>query len=363
MPSEPASVKREIELDFIRGIAILLVLICHYRTHEKLISSTVLDRIQSWGWIGVDIFFVLSGFLVGGLLLKEWKNTGKTDALRFLKRRALKIWPAYYLFLLTAAVIHVRPFKSFLWQNLLNIQNYIPSTLSHTWSLAVEEHFYLSLAAVMALWGVKRWKPSTLLAWCIATALGAEILRAALILTHRPFFYYTHTRIDALLMGVGLAILRHFYPERFAMLQRRRILLCLVAAAALCALYLDADAIPEPQSMTSPFLITLVDYASAALLLLLYHPRKKHWQPYRLVARVGFFSYGIYLWHVSVLRPVDWVTQHLPQALAPAASTLLPYLLAIPLGILATKLVEQPFLRLRERLMPASVAEPRVLVS
>jgi peptidoglycan/LPS O-acetylase OafA/YrhL len=362
MPSKPAAVKRDIELDFIRGIAILLVLIFHYRTRNRLISSPFLNRIEAFGWTGVDIFFVLSGFLVGGLMLKEWKTTGKVDAVRFLKRRAFKIWPAYYLFLLAAAVIHVRPLKSFFWQNLLNIQNYIPTTLSHTWSLAVEEHFYLSLAALMALVSVKRWRPATLLMGCIVAALSVEALRAALILTHREFFFYTHTRVDALLLGVALAIVRYFYPEWFAFLQRQRIVLCLLVAAALAGLYFNTDLATEPQRMTSPYLITVVDYASAALLLLLFRPGKRHRMPYRLLARIGVFSYGIYLWHVSVIRPVDWAVRHVPAAIAPVTSTFLPYLLAIPLGIAAAKLVELPFLKLRERVVPATIPEPQIPV-
>jgi peptidoglycan/LPS O-acetylase OafA/YrhL len=362
MKAKPASPKREIELDFIRGVAILLVLNFHYQSHNRLTSSPFLLRIQTFGWIGVDIFFVLSGFLVGGLMLKEWRVTGKVDALRFLKRRAFKIWPSYYLFLLVAAVAHVRPWNSFLWQNLLNIQNYIPTTLSHTWSLAVEEHFYLGLAALIALCALRRWRVSSLLIGCIATALAVETLRAALILMHRSFFFYTHARIDALLLGVALAILRQFYPEWFARLQGQRILLCLLVAAALAALYLDTDAAPAPQYMSSPFLITLVDYGSAALLLLLYRPAKKHWMPYRIVARMGIFSYGIYLWHVSVLRPVDAVLRYFPHAIVRVTSTFLPYLLAIFIGIAATKMVELPLLRVRERLVPAAIPEPSVPV-
>lgn len=75
--------KREIELDFIRGVAILLVLTFHYRSHNRLFSSPIVDRLQSSGWVGVDIFFVLSGFLVGGLLLKEWKTTGRSTRSAF----------------------------------------------------------------------------------------------------------------------------------------------------------------------------------------------------------------------------------------------------------------------------------------
>jgi peptidoglycan/LPS O-acetylase OafA/YrhL len=362
MQSKPGGVKREIELDFIRGIAILLVLIFHYQSRNELVSNAFLQRIQSFGWVGVDVFFVLSGFLVGGLMLREWKVTGRIDAVRFLKRRGFKIWPGYYLFLFVAAIIHVRPFKSFFWQNLVNIQNYVPSSLSHTWSLAVEEHFYLLLAGLMVLAVRRHWKVSTLLTGCVITALLVEALRAFLILTGRHFFFYTHARVDALLLGVSLSILRHFYPERFAMLQRRRILLCLVVAAALLALYFDTDAIPVPQMMRSPFLITIVDYASVALLLLLYHPGGKHWMPYRIVAKIGIFSYGIYLWHVSVLRPVDFVLPHLPGALRAVTSTFLPYVLAIGLGVAATKMVELPFLRLRERTVPAAIPEPPIPV-
>jgi peptidoglycan/LPS O-acetylase OafA/YrhL len=85
--------------------------------------------------------------------------------------------------------------------------------------------------------------------------------------------------------------------------------------------------------------------------------------PYRVVARIGVFSYGIYLWHVSVERPVDFVVGRLPGPLAAVASTFLPYLLAIALGVFATKAVELPFLRLRERLVPATIPEPPVPVA
>src|ERR1700733_8694882 len=99
MNPQPGTVRREIELDFVRGVAILLVLVFHYRPHNLLITSDILNRVQGSGWVGVDVFFVLSGFLVGGLMMKEWSRTGGVDSLRFLQRRAFKIWPAYYVFL------------------------------------------------------------------------------------------------------------------------------------------------------------------------------------------------------------------------------------------------------------------------
>ncbi|MGA7158505.1 MAG: acyltransferase [Acidobacteriaceae bacterium] len=360
MPPPPGTTRREIELDFIRGIAILMVLIFHYRPHDLLIASPVLNHIEGFGWTGVDVFFVLSGFLVGGLLMKEWQRTGSVDSARFLKRRAFKIWPGYYFFLLVAAIIHVRPLKSFFWQNLFNIQNYIPSSLAHTWSLAVEEQFYLSLAALLALWTARHWRPATLLSTCIALSLAVEALRAALASTGHQVYFYTHTRLDGLLLGVALAAVHTFWPEWFQRLQQQRLLLLAIVLIGLWRLYVDVDAYPEPDALSSPFLITFVDYAAAALLLLLYRRRPTHNRAYRVVAQIGIYSYGIYLWHVSVERPVNWAVAHVPHSLAAATSTLLPYVLAIPLGILATKAIEFPFLRLRQRLVPSRTPEPQI---
>ena len=360
MAPPSGTTRREIELDFIRGVAILMVLLFHYRPHNLLITSPILNRIEGFGWTGVDVFFVLSGFLVGGLLMKEWQRAGSIDAPRFLKRRAFKIWPGYYAFLLVATLFHVRPLASFFWQNLLNIQNYISSSLAHTWSLAVEEQFYLALAALLALWTARHWKPAALLATTLTLALVIEVLRAILCFHHQPVYFYTHTRLDGLLLGVALAALHTFWPQWFLKLQQQRVLLLAIVAIGLWRLYLDIDAYPEPDALTSPFLITFVDYAAAALLLLLYRRKPTHTSLYRLIARIGVYSYGIYLWHVSVERPVNWAVEHVPHSLAATTSTLLPYLLAIPLGIAATKLIEFPFLRLRQRLVPSRTPEPQI---
>jgi peptidoglycan/LPS O-acetylase OafA/YrhL len=352
--------RREIELDFIRGIAILLVLSFHYQSHNRLFRGHFFERLQCSGWVGVDIFFVLSGFLVGGLIMKEWKAKGRVATLRFLQRRAFRIWPGYYVFLATAAAFHVRPLKEFFWQNLINIQNYVPTSLSHTWSLAVEEQFYLSLAAVITLFIFRGWRPITLFAWCVATIILVEVLRAVLILQRRPFFAYTHTRLDALVMGVLLAILYHFYPRQFEILRHQRLLLGLIVSLAVILLYFEADPTRGPYLMTSPFLITFVDYASAALLLLLYRPGGKHRMLYRVISRIGVCSYGIYLWHVSVERPVDLIIRHVPGYMVAVASTFLPYIFSISVGFIATAAVDGPALRLRQRFIPAESQRPEV---
>ncbi len=135
------------ELDFLRGIAILLVLM----RHQLLFGFT-----KTMGWIGVDLFFVLSGFLVSGLLFKEYQKFGNIKPKLFLIRRGFKIYPLYFLtYLLYLTPIIIK--KKLEWNGFLSdlffVQNYVNGwgyAYSASWSLAVEEHFYFGLA--LFLW-------------------------------------------------------------------------------------------------------------------------------------------------------------------------------------------------------------------
>ncbi len=89
---------RNQSLDVLRGIAILLVLGRHFDYFPLLRQA---------GWIGVDLFFVLSGFLISGLLFQEYKSTGKLNVRRFILRRGLKIWPSYYLLILATMLFYI----------------------------------------------------------------------------------------------------------------------------------------------------------------------------------------------------------------------------------------------------------------
>src|SRR5580693_9808273 len=119
--------KRNPALDILRCVAILLVLGWHLPAEDP--SPLVSDLVWPWrgfGWAGVDLFFVLSGFLVGGLLMAEQLKSGKINLGRFYERRAFKIWPAYYVMIGIFLVNRIRRHDSIkpLIGNLLNIQNY-----------------------------------------------------------------------------------------------------------------------------------------------------------------------------------------------------------------------------------------------
>lgn len=347
MPSALSlSAPREIELDFLRGIAILLVI----DYHSPRPFLTLLFGVRNPGWAGVDIFFVLSGFLIGGLLMKEWTLRGHPDGPRFLIRRAFKIWPQYYVFLLYLLLRH----HSTLYElrgNLLHIQNYV-GPFTQMWSLAVEEHAYLILVLLFTVAARIRATPSQLF-WTIAT-LAAIAVTLKLGLTAAGFsaFAATHTRIDGIFYGVLLAILYHAFPDRFHSLQSLRWLWLTVVAVAL--LYFR---FPPQNLLTIPFHWILADASGVSLLLLLYRHRANFRRnlPYRLVAHIGLYSYGIFLWHMSIYPVSDTIAKYLPQWSISMWQFTSPYLLGITLGIIGTKCVEAPALRLRERLFPRRI--------
>lgn len=343
--------RREIELDFIRGLAILMVLDFHAPVHWM---SYPLHRMgfPNFGWAGVNVFFVLSGFLVGGLLMREWRVSGRIDSRRFLVRRGFKIWPQYYVFLLLVLLTRHHSVHD-LWGNLLNIQNYTGG-IPHTWSLAVEEHAYLLLAFGLAWAAHKGLRIRTLGFWLAGTCAVVVVSRLWLIEHGHEVVNRTHTRIEGILYGVLLAMLFHFRPGVFRRLQAWWALWLGAAAAALVFLRFQTDA---------PWAASLgwdaADLLGIAMLMLLYRPQGTQRNPvYRLVAAIGVYSYGIYLWHVSVIAPSLALAAHLPHKLAPLAVATLPVAGGILLGAFATRIVELPALKLRDRVFPRRIDSP-----
>jgi peptidoglycan/LPS O-acetylase OafA/YrhL len=342
-------IRREIELDFIRGLAILLVLDFHAPRPILLAPFTWLGWAR-FGWVGVDVFFVLSGFLVGGLLVKEWKLSGRIDSRRFLIRRGFKIWPQYYVFIFVILITGHRGLQS-VWGNLLNIQNYVGG-VAHTWTLAVEEHAYLLLVAVSAFAAHRQAKMRTFFFTTAAVALSVIVWRFVLAARGGNVFTRTDTRIDGILYGLMLAMLYHYAPAQFRRLQSWIWVWVGVVLVALAYLRINSTAWWD-----SSLSYVCADAMGVALLLLLYRRREGRQRPaiYRFIAWIGLYSYGIYLWHVSVIAPVMSVSHRFPGWLGTLWITCAPALLGISLGVVATKAVEFPALALRDRLFPRRV--------
>lgn len=138
---------RNKRLDVLRCIAILQVLFYH--------GGGVMEYFARAGWIGVDLFFVLSGFLISGLIFSEYRKNGTIQFKRFFIRRGFKIYPAFYSFVVFIALVelyrhHFSPFRRYL-HEIFFVQSYWPGIWVYTWSLAVEEHFYILLPLLLLL--------------------------------------------------------------------------------------------------------------------------------------------------------------------------------------------------------------------
>lgn len=210
---------RNKNLDILRAIAVLLVIGRH------------VPGPLSWkfvGWVGVDLFFVLSGFLISGLLFSEYKKTGGINWGRFFIRRGFKIYPSFYAMIFATFLWQVVKHEGIRWKpylpELLFYQSYQPDRLwGHTWSLAVEEHFYiflpLLLLTILKLQRKNNAPDPFRVIPAVWAILGVSCLLQrfylAYTLPHVPEWWQsillpTHLRIDSLFFGVLLGYFHHF---------------------------------------------------------------------------------------------------------------------------------------------------------
>ena len=146
---------REIDLDVVRGFAILLAMGWHLNGPRTGIAPVeiLLTPGRMFGWAGVDLFFVLSGFLVGRMIFKEYQRSAGFDYPRFLIRRIFRLWPLLYAFIAVMLSLSGKDKLLSLLKIALHIQNYPflgkMKTAPHTWSLAVEEQFYVLFAIAL----------------------------------------------------------------------------------------------------------------------------------------------------------------------------------------------------------------------
>jgi peptidoglycan/LPS O-acetylase OafA/YrhL len=342
------------QLDVLRGIAVLLVLVHHSPGGE--------GPVLRGGWTGVDLFFVLSGFLVSGLLFKEYQRSGSIRPGRFYVRRGLKIYPNFYTMLavtsaaLALARIPVEPRRVL--GELVFVQNYVTAaweSREHAWSLAIEEHFYflLPLALMLLLrWGPFRRAPVRCAAGLTATLSTALLaVRWATVRFGKGdpvgVLFFTHTRMDSLAFGVLLSVVWHFAPARIATVRRLRWALLMIGVLLTAPSYL----LPVEHRFVLTLGLTLnyLGYGMAlAAVLTLPRALPKPFAP--ALAYVGFYSYSIYLWHLPFLALLGSLLGHRTLAVP------LFYAGSIVVGVAMAKLVELPALRLRERWFPGPPA-------
>src|SRR6266516_4401793 len=364
--------QRQPGLDLLRALAIIVVVIYH----AALFGFKLPGRVDRFGWIGVDLFFVLSGYLIGGQLLAPLAREKSIKLGRFFARRVLRIMPAYFLIL---AVYFLLPsWREYpdmaqpLWKFLLSVQNVAlhgGTALSHAWSLAVEDQFYLCLPFILLL--VNRWSRAAIIIPCVIV-FGGIALRAFLAwknpsvdagVSFRAFqaciYYPSWTRLDPLVLGVVLASIEKFRPHWWKRLMKFAIWLWLPALALISyGLYLG-----EGDNLTVAACVwqfPLIALGMAGLLICAQSPRLI----FRRIkipgaAFVASIAYSAYLIQKLVIHAVEqFCSSHniqLTSAIALVGVELCVYAAATLLFLL----VERPFLQLRKHLAPRSLGRGR----
>jgi peptidoglycan/LPS O-acetylase OafA/YrhL len=362
-------------LDTLRAAAIALVFCNHYMTFVT--HDATFGWASEVGWAGVDLFFALSGYLIGNQIFAGLRNGGFSLG-RFYLRRLLRTLPNYYVVLalyafwpLWAGDSHPAPWWKY-WTFTLNF-NLIPGTLfSHAWSLCVEEQFYMVLPA--AALGIALLRRSLLWGWTAligallaAMAWRASIWHPGLDLGSRGtsafytlIYYSTLCRFDELLFGVALALLKNFHPSAWTRLTSRGNW-TLAAGALLTALAFALFIRDHYGFGMTVFGYPLLGLAFSTLLV-------AGMSPGGLLARtripgagsIAIWSYAIYLTHkqlcIVLAHILAWNYDIGPDeprgiAILLAASAIVGFLLYI--------VVETPFMKLRERFVPTNYARSK----
>lgn len=378
-------VQRLREIDFLRGIAISLVLFRHCH---------LFDFTDNIGWIGVDLFFVLSGFLVSGLLFREYKKHGDIKPSRFLIRRGFKIYPLYYLMYalyLIPILLSGDVSISALLADLTFVQNYVSGwgyAFEASWSLAIEEHFYVGLSLVLwialktkkvDLWveddqtGMSQTEKIILflMVFCLFLRVMSNLGFPDQLTMHPTLtnlqiarnFTMTHLRIDSLLTGVLVSYLYQFRKERLlALIQGRETFLLVIALAGLCWT-------PFISPVYSFFVKTIgfsLLYISFGLILTLFityeRINERLDQLLRstvvdIVSKIGFCSYSIYLVHPFVnMLFFDYLTKYVP--INQYILFVVTSIISISLGFVMTNKIEGYFLGIRDKYYPNRSGKP-----
>jgi peptidoglycan/LPS O-acetylase OafA/YrhL len=339
--------KRISSVDFFRGLAVLAVVLYHFK------------GIMPYGFLGVEIFFVISGLLVGGLLTKDLSNQKHIHFFRFFLQRGFKIWPSYYMFLFFGTGLAIVLYSEShpdqivpLWdlkRYVFFYQNYTGPpfhwSFDHVWTLCVEEHFYILLPIlyifIQHFFSFDKQKKALFL-----FVIGVII--SGIILKHCSFFFTnskdiyssTHNRIDALGWGVLLNLIIKFYSDKIKTKRVQIYATCfgifIFTATIIGSLYSGGSLFYKM------YLHTLIPFAFALILLGLYYVDFSKWKFIQIIA---YFSYNWYLWHPIF---VFFIYDYLGISWLGISIYLVISFLA---AVLSTIFIEEPLLRKREKII------------
>jgi peptidoglycan/LPS O-acetylase OafA/YrhL len=348
-------------LDGLRGLAILLVIVFHFTVTDRGADGVrrVVLHATSAGWIGVDLFFVLSGFLITSILLDAKGTEGYFR--NFYMRRVLRIFPLYYGTLFVAFVlvplIHPVAVRNqwALWAYLANFFPPRGSAFIHFWSLAVEEQFYLVWPAVVLLLG-RRWLMGVCVA-LIATALACRFQRVLTGANTELTYYMIHCRMDSLAVGALIAIAARGRDGMAALAKPAKVTMgaCLVLLGAIYVANHGFFGYADKRVQSIGYTLLALFFGSLLVLTVLAAPGAALGRAFNTPALrfFGKYSYGIYVVH-GLLHP--WVNHQFPLKAMPKGALffaavggriLIGTAISVAAAVLIWHLYEKHFLKLK----------------
>lgn len=356
-------------LDHLRALAIIIVLFYHYRMFRH---PGWLDDIMGFGWTGVDLFFVLSGYLISSQLFAGIVAGKQVSLPEFFIKRFFRIIPAYLVVLAVYFLIpafHEREALPPLWKFLTFTQNFGVDlknlgTFSHVWSLCVEEHFYLLFPLVLVTMihfrAEKRgaWLLlavfifgfiARLLSWYLLIAPDADT-PGVIFSWYSHMYYPTWNRLDGLLAGVSIAALFAFRPlVKEKITKQGNKILVLGLAVLTGAWFLCEDqsgfyaSIAGYPLVSAGYGLLVVAAVSPGSVLYKYSSR--------FTALIAKLSFGLYLSHKGVIHLAQPLLSK--SGIEPEGSLmlLLCFTVAVLAALVLNKAVEEPFLKLRQRIL------------
>ncbi|MEZ4752257.1 MAG: acyltransferase [Bdellovibrionota bacterium] len=364
--------KRVFALDAVRGLAMVMVLMGHltvrnvpFHLPEPFIT------LQRVGWVSMEVFFALSGFLVSSLLFNEYRQTGKIEFLRFLIRRGLKIYPTYYVVVAFSAIFYwmVGTFHApqFL-RSLFFLANYNTSFWPHFWTLSLEEHFYLSFSILLAL-TLNRTRPNfrLLAVFGVLLPIAACLSRNYLLWNPTPISYYkhlnpTHLRWNAVILGAWLGYFYAFHKEAVLSFYGKY---AWMIRSVVVAIFATLSISPLKTMWIARFGLDMSAVAGVGVCWMALGDAGKVEASRKWLSVFGFFgkySYGIYMFHYPFRVFQKYAEYHFLGVNLPPFLDLALYLgVSIVGGYFLTRLVELPVLAWRERKIPAHSKTPHTV--
>ncbi|WP_321308638.1 acyltransferase [Marinifilum fragile] len=358
-------------LDHLRAIAIILVMIFHYGGG----IPDWLEPIKRIGWTGVDLFFVLSGYLIGFQLLKEFKGNSKINLKRFYMKRLFRIVPAYLaVLILYYSLGSLREGSGLppLWKFLTFTQNYgldsqTQKSFSHAWSLCVEEQFYLLMPISIILFFQTRLQK--LVPYLMLALIGVGILLRIYNWNEfvQPFiesgsrrlmvqgllekvYYPSHNRMDGLIVGVLIASIFNFKPGWQTFLSKYGNSSLLLGLVLFLLAYQVCESILSFKAMV--YGLPLISLAYGFIVIGAISPTSIL---YKLKSRFTFviatLSYAIYLSHKQVYHLVKILLADIDNGFIQQSVFWICLIFAVIGGLILHLFIEKPFLRLRDQLL------------